>query len=306
MLADAVNVSIVRLLAKGALPVTRLPEHLGPVSRTTRFSRLRELEELGIIVREKEGGSPPLTHCMLSPAGRELMGVIRLLRRWLKENPNRSLGSGDLFGMLETRALAIGWNSTVFRWLAERPYSLTELNAQSPSDVSYHELRKAREALSETGLIAAVVSGDRGQPYELTDWTRRAAPALAAAVRWERDFLPSDDPDPTSTEVETLLRLFIPSHALMAPSLNGDDTPRLEGPEAFSVIVGADPEAISTGGKRGSRVGQISGSLASWLDALVDGRSTGLQMKGGIRLTTDLLERLRRYSYPQPVRQSPL
>jgi DNA-binding HxlR family transcriptional regulator len=304
MLADAVNVSILRLLARGELPVTKLPEHLGPVSRTTRFSRLRELEELGIIVREKEGASPPLTHCMLSPAGRELVAVVRLLRRWLKENPNRSLGNGDLFGVPETRALAIGWNSTVFRWLAERPYSLTELNAQSPPEVSYHELRKAREALSDTGLITAVASGDRGQPYQLTGWTRRAAPALAAAVRWEHDFLSGEGHEPTSTEVETLLRLFIPSLASVAPALNGDNSPRLDNPEAFSVIVGGDRGPACAGNESSPQAGQVSGSLASWLDALVEGRSAGLQSKGGIRLTTKLLDRLHCNSYPWPMRQS--
>lgn len=300
MLSDPLNASILRLLARGALPITKLQEHLGPTSRTTRFSRLRELEELGVIVREKEGGSPPLTHCMLSAAGRDLLVVVRLLRRWLRENPSRSPGKGDLFGVVETKALAIGWNSTVLRWLAERPCSLTELDAQSPPGVSYHELRKAREALSHTGLIAAVASEDRGQPYELTDWTRRAAPALAAAVRWERSFLSKDDPEPASTDVETLLRLFSPSLAPIGPALDEDSSPLPDNSEAFSVIVGNHGDGVGAGKRSGSQVGEISGTLTSWLDALVDGRSTGLQMRGGIRLTTELLDRLRRNTHQWP------
>jgi hypothetical protein len=233
---------------------------------------------------------------MLSTAGRELLVVVRLLWRWLKENPNRPLGMGDLFGVVETKALAIGWNSTVFHWLAERPCSLTELNAQSPPDVSYHELRKAREALSGTGLIAAVPSGDRGQPYELTEWMRGAARILAAAVRWERDFLGGDDSEPPSLELETLLRLFMLSSAPPAPAPDGEQ--RLGSLGSPSVTVMNDYAAICTPGRSDTQESQISGSLASWLDALVDGQATGLQMKGGIRLTTSLLDGLPRKAHP--------
>lgn len=295
ILADAVNTSILRLLARGAMPVTKLQEHLGPTSRTTRFSRLRELEETGIIIREKEGGSPPLTHCMLSAAGRELLVVVRLLRRWLKENPSGLQGKGDLHGVVETKALAVGWNSTVLRWLAEGPCSLTELDAQSPPDVSYHELRKAREALSDTGLIAAVPNEDRQQPYELTEWMRGAARILAAAVRWEHDFLTEDDSEPPSLELETLLRLFMPSIFVpLSHAMDGDRSVPVGEPGSVSVTVGISSAAVCTLGRSGTQESQISGSLASWLDAMVDGRAAGLRMRGGIRLTTQLLDGFRR------------
>jgi len=207
VLSDPLNASILCLLRHGALPVTKLQERLGPTSRTTRFGRLRELEELGIIVREKEGGAPPLTHCTLSPAGYELLIVLRQLRRWLGEHPTATADRGGLSGVAETKALALGWNSTAIRWLAEQPCSLTALDAQSPPEVSYHDLRKACRALMDAGLIARVPSGGRRKPYCLTPWMRRAAGPLASAVRWEHDFLADASAASTALDLEALLLL---------------------------------------------------------------------------------------------------
>jgi hypothetical protein len=44
-------------------------------------------------------------------------------------------------------------------------------------------------ALAESGLIEPVGAQGRGQPYEITEWAATAARSLAAAARWERDFL---------------------------------------------------------------------------------------------------------------------
>lgn len=292
MLSDALNASIVRLLARGPLPVTTLQERLGPTSRTTRFGRLRELEEYGIIVREKEGGTPPLTHCMLSPSGWELCAVLRRLRRWWSEHPTGTAGRGELLGVIETKALALGWNSTVVRWLAEQPCSLTTLDAQSPPEVSYHELRKARQALSDAGLIAHVASGDRGKPYEPTTWMRRAAGPLAAAIRWERDFLLGPDSEPTTLEVEALLLLLAASPGEMSESLNGTCALRLGHETELSVcvregrIVTLDSSPAARDLKAASA---ISGSLGAWLDALIERKTSGLRVEGNLRLTTGLL-----------------
>ena len=293
MLSDPLNASILRLLARGPLPVPELPNHLGPASRTTRFSRLRELEGLGVIVREKEGGSPPLTHCMLTAAGHALLPVVRLLRRWLREKPSGPQTTGELFGAPETKALAVGWNSTAIRWLAERPCSLTELDAQSPPEVSYHEARKAREALSETGLIAPVPSGDRGQPYAPTEWARRMARALAAAIRWERDFLLEDVSAPTSVEAEALLLLLVPLIDPLSEELSGKCSLELDGLGGVSMIVKRGRVASCAPGLSEDSESAISGSLTAWLEALIEGRTAGLRMHGGIRLTTAITERLR-------------
>jgi DNA-binding HxlR family transcriptional regulator len=289
MLSDALNASILRLLAHGALPVTQLQDRMGPISRTTRFGRLRELEELGVIMREKEGGTPPLTHCMLSPAGRELLIVLRRLRHWLAEHPTGTASEGDLLGAAETKALALGWNSTIVRWLAEQPCSLTVLDAQSPPEVSYHELRKARRALSDTGLIAGVPSGDRRKPYEPTAWMRRAVGSLAAAVRWERDFLPDAGTRSIALEAETLLLLLAAAPGEMPEELNGTCTLRLGDSAEISIGVSGGRIAWFAAEQNSQAESEISGSLDAWLDALVERKTVDLRMEGGLRLTTGLL-----------------
>ncbi|HWP32703.1 MAG TPA: winged helix-turn-helix transcriptional regulator [Solirubrobacterales bacterium] len=204
LLSDALNASILRSLLRGPLRVSELSNRLCATSRTTRFGRLRELEDLGVIVRERRSGSPPVAYCSLSPAGRELLPVVRQFARWLRLAPDGPCGPDDAMGAQAIKALAIAWDTTVLRWLAERPCSLTELDALSPREVSYHEVRKAREALSQAGLIEPVPCADRSQPYEPTYWARRAAACIAAAIRWERRSLPEPIDSTWATEIETL------------------------------------------------------------------------------------------------------
>jgi len=204
LLSDALNVSILRCLLRGPLSVSELSGSLSATSRTTRFGRLRELEDLGVIVRERRPGSPPVAYCSLSSAGRELLPVVRRFARWLELSPDGPSSPDDATGALAIKALAIGWDTTVLRWLAERPCSLTELDALSPREVSYHEVRKAREGLSSAGLIAPVPSTDRRQPYTPTEWARRSAGCIAAAVRWEKEHLGAPAPASWAMEVETL------------------------------------------------------------------------------------------------------
>jgi DNA-binding HxlR family transcriptional regulator len=204
LLSDALNASILRSLLRGPLRVSELSNRLCTTSRTTRFGRLRELEDLGVIVRERRSGSPPVAYCSLSRAGRELLPVVRQFARWLRLAPDGPCGPDEAAGAKAVKALAIAWDTTVLRWLAERPCSLTELDALSPREVSYHEVRKVREALSCAGLIAPVLSPDRGQPYKPTDWARRSAGCIAAAIRWERRHLAEPTEPSWMTEMETL------------------------------------------------------------------------------------------------------
>lgn len=216
LLSDAVNASILRSLIHGPMPVSELPNHLCPVSRTTRFARLRDLENLGVIVRERQPGTPPVAYCALSLAGQDLLAVVKQFARWLMLAPDGPSSPDQVSGAQRIKALAVAWDTTALRWLAERPCSLIELDALSPREVSYHEVRKAREALSEAGLIAPVPSADRGQPYVPTKWARRSAGCIVAAIRWEKQHLAAHAQPSWATEIETLslLRPARPDKAL--------------------------------------------------------------------------------------------
>lgn len=239
LLGDPLNASILRSLLRGPLPVSELPKHLCPMSRTTRFARLRDLEDIGVIVRERRAGMPPVAYCALSPAGEELLPVVRQFARWLMLAPDGPLSPDEVTGAQTIKALAIGWETTAVRWLAERPCSLTELDALSPPEVSYHELRKAREALSDAGLIEPVPSADRGQPYAPTGWARRSAACVAAAIRWEKKHLAESGEVSGATEVETL--------SLLRP-VQLEALPPTEARAALAEVEAVVQEAAADGG----------------------------------------------------------
>lgn len=277
-LSDSLNASILRALLRGPLPVSELAQHLGPASRTTRFSRLRGLEQLGIIVRERRPGVPPVAYCSLSPAGQGLLPVVEQFGRWLATAPGESSSPDEVAGGRTIKALATAWETNVLRWLAERPRSLTELNALSPDEVTYHNVRSARESLSTGGLITPVHSEDHAQPYELTEWARWSAGCVAAAIRWERTFL-EDTTQLSPAEIEALLHLLLP-----LVRMNDD----------LDLSVTVDEGHITTQASRleGGQPSRLSGSAESWIEALADGRGDALQMQGGIHLTTSLAHEL--------------
>jgi DNA-binding HxlR family transcriptional regulator len=293
LLSDALNASILRSLARGPLSVSELSSRLCPTSRTTRFSRLRDLEDLGVIARQKQGGTPPITYCMLTPAGQRLLPVLRSFARWLRAGPNGPSSPNEVAGACAIKALAIAWDATALRWFAERPCSLTKLDAESPPEVSYHELRKAREALSAAGLIAPVPSEERGQTYAPTEWARRSAGCLAAAIRWERAFLNGVAVAPSALELEALLLLALP--LLLRKDLHPTASVcslEVDHLACLSVAVEEGSVVACTPGLQQVRGSRVAGPPAAWLDALVDGQTEALRMQGKIRFAAALETRL--------------
>jgi DNA-binding HxlR family transcriptional regulator len=185
LLSDPINTSILRLLAASPLESAELGERLRNVSRSTRFERLRELEELGLIAREKRGGAPPVTDCRLTVAGVRLLPVAALLEEWLMAAPGGPLTLGDATATGTIKALTLGWGSTLLRWLAEQPRSLTELEPLV-GEVGYRELERILRNLIEVGLAERVTGKRRLRPYTVSPWARESVAPLAAAVRWER------------------------------------------------------------------------------------------------------------------------
>jgi DNA-binding HxlR family transcriptional regulator len=292
LLSDALNSSILRALMGGPLPVPELGRRLGQTSRTTRFSRLRNLERLGVIMREKRPGTPPVAYCELSRAGRELLPVVRRFARWLAESPDGPSSPDEPDGARAIKALAVAWDTTVLRWLAERPCSVTELDSLSPPDVTYHEVRKAREALSAAGMISPVASDERGQPSAANEWTRRAAGSIAAAIRWEKASLVGAVPL-TPAGAEGLLRMLLPLVEIQ-PSQSGVCELRIDRHADLSVLVTEGQIVACDPAPSGPRVGRLSGDAEAWFRAFLDGRIDSLRMHGGIQLTAVLAGGLHR------------
>jgi len=300
LLSDALNSSILRALMAGPLPVSELGGRLGPISRTTRFSRLRDLERLGVIAREKRPGTPPVAYCGLSPAGRELLPVVRRFARWLASSPAGPSNPDELDGASAIKALAVAWDTTVLRWLAERPCSVTQLDSLSPPDVTYHEVRKAREALSAAGLIGPIPSDERGQPYAATEWARRAAGCIGAAIRWEGAFL-AGAKLPAAAEAEGLLRMLLPLVEIQPTSQSGVCELRIDRHADLSVVLGEGRIVACDRASSNPRVSRVSGDAEAWLRTVLDGRTDSLRMRGGIHLTTALAGGLHRACVQQSI-----
>lgn len=209
LLADPVSVSILRLLAAGSLESTELIDRLENVSRSTSFDRLRDLEELSLIERERQASVPPVAECRLSISGQRLLDVGDLLEQWLARAPQGPFEFGDPLAATAIKALALGWGSTILRWLAERPRSLTELE-QLVDDLGYRKLERAAHSLVDTGLAERVAVKGRLNPYTVTPWAREAVAPLAAAVHWERCEIPEHSASVTAIDAEGGLLLARP------------------------------------------------------------------------------------------------
>lgn len=288
LLSDALNVSILRQLARGPLPTPELPSRLSPASRTTRFSRLRELEDLGVISREKRRGTPPTTHCMLSSAGVELLWVAKRFAAWLSRAPGTADDRSRVADVLAIKALALGWSTGVLRWLAERPHSVTELAAQGAPQVSYHDVRRARQALAGARLIEPVPSVDRGRPFAPTRWGREAVGPLAAAIRWERESVIGRAGPLMPDDGETLLLLATPLIEVATAMSTGSCALLFETGGGVSVVLENGHLILCTPCEGVNGHCEIRGSASAWLDTLLDGRVDELEMRGAVRLTTEL------------------
>lgn len=281
LLSDGLNVSIVRALARGPVPTLELPGRVGPASRTTRFSRLRSLETLGVISREKRGGLPPVTYCGLSPSGEALLPVVRRFAAWLGSRPADTEGRRRMDDILAIKGLAAGWGTTALRWLAEGPQTVTDLASRCSPQSTYHDVRWARTALADANLVEMVDRPGRGRPFALSDWARGAVGPLAAAARWERDFLIGAAGVLSPIESETLLLLAISLTGDLPGALSGICMLHVDDQRGIRVAVDEGRVVFFSPDSQNGRRCSVSGSSEAWLDALVDGRRSGLEMRGG-------------------------
>jgi len=224
----------------------------------------------------------------LTAAGLDLLAVAAALEAWLARSP---LGPLELSGAPargSIRVLAAGWESTVLRALAERPRTLAELG-RSISSHSYPALKRRFAQLRGAGLIACEDAGARSPAYQPTPWLRRAAAPLAAAARWQLRHAP-DPPPGAALELETALLLALPlvelppgargACVLAAPAKRGAGG---EG-EARAVTVGVRVEdgriAALDPAPPARPASWALAPPAAWLDAIVDGGSDGVRLRG--------------------------
>jgi DNA-binding HxlR family transcriptional regulator len=259
-------------------------------------AHLKGLEGAGIAAMQPREGSPGVVEWALTDEGRDLLAVHAALARWLKAAPSGPMELGGDAGKMAVTALLGGWSSTILCFLAAGPLSLTEL-AECIKEVSYPSLERRLSAMRLTGQLQACPSdGNKGTPYEITEWLRQGTTLLAAAVRWEYEHR-SETVPLSRTDTEAALLLALPMLHL-GLDLNGtcglgvqiDDEDGSHCGASASVkkgkVVDCSPEleddvdALATG------------TPPSWAHAMLEASTDRLELDGNKKLAAGLVDGL--------------
>lgn len=80
---------IVRALLTRAHGFNELSRAVGGANTTTLSARLEQLEQLELVTKTVESTMPPRSRYELTPAGRELEGIISAIDSWARRNMPR-------------------------------------------------------------------------------------------------------------------------------------------------------------------------------------------------------------------------
>jgi len=262
VLSAPLNVDILKALKEEERGLTELNQAVGLPPASTMRSYLRALVEMEALTRRREGGFPGGVSYALTPAGEDLLKVGEVLQRWLGEAPDGPISLGSTASKSAIKALVDGWSALIVRALAARPLALTELHRLVPQ-ISYPTLERKLTAMRLVRLLQAEPNGSsRGTPYGVTPWLRKAVPTLAAAVAWERRYIPERMPHLGRLDIEAGFLLAVPLIEL-PPDADGvcrlSIEVRKDGELAYAgVRVGLD------GGKAISCVTRLDGDADAW------------------------------------------
>jgi len=302
LFANPLTERILQAHLDGPLRLSVLHDQLGWAPQTTLRAAVGNLCEIGALARGSNGnsGSPAATE--LTPAGEELIAVGEALERWLVRCPMGAIPPHSDEAKGAIKALAGGWNSTMMRALANRPFTLTGLDKIIP-EMSYPSLERRLASMRATGQIEAVEDSQRGTPYVVTEWSRRAVAPLCVAGRYERRHLPQETAPITDVEVEASFMLVLPlaplpenaRGACMLAVQTTADQAQQQGHNLAGVIVEVNRgEVVSCQ----TEIDQSPptwalGTAETWLDVVIDGRFEELRF-GGARpqLAADLVHGL--------------
>lgn len=205
------NLHVLKALQEEDLPLADLNRAVGHPPATTMRAYLKGLTDLGVLERRQEVAFPGSVSYALTEPGRKLLAVAAVLQHWLDSAPDRPIALGSPAAKSAVKALTDGWDATIVRVLATRPFALTELARLIPS-ISYPTLERRIAAMRRVGLLEAQRNGNgsRGTPYKATRWLRQSAAPLTAAIAWERRWAPAQTSTIGRIDVEAPFLLAIP------------------------------------------------------------------------------------------------
>jgi DNA-binding HxlR family transcriptional regulator len=299
LFANPLTARILRAHTDGPLRLSALHDQIGWSPHTTLRAAVTNLCKVGALDKGPNGYSRPSAATVLTPAGAEMILVADAIERWLAAAPAGPIAPDSNEAKGAIKALAGGWNSTLMRALANRPFTLTGLDKLIP-DVSYPSLERRLAQMRATGQIEAVEAKYRGTPYAVTEWSRRAVAPLCVAARCERRHLPEATAPITDVEVEAAFMLTLPL-AHLPESSTGICMLAVQTVSDEAQERGQNLAGITVSVKRGEVVAcatQIRqspatwalGTAEDWLNVVIDGELGQLRF-GGARpqLAADLV-----------------
>jgi DNA-binding HxlR family transcriptional regulator len=308
LLATPLNAQILQALTDGPVALTDLRVAAGVPPPTTMRMHLRALNDAGIVERRQQREFPSPVEYELTRAGQDLLAVAATLQDWLRRSPQGPLELGSNVAKSSTKALADGWSSGIVRALASRPLALTELS-RLISNLSYPSLERRLGAMRVAGLIERRSANGRGRPYEISRWLRFASAPLAAAARWERKHLQEDTPPIRRLDIEAAFLLVLPLVSL-SEDRSGVcrlvvDTSRGSQHRQAGVLVQIQGGRMSNCVTRldGSVDASAAGSASAWMNAVLRGSGSRLDLAGNRELAKSLVEDIHKALFvPQPQR----
>jgi DNA-binding HxlR family transcriptional regulator len=299
LFANPLTAKILRAHTEGPLRLSALHRQIGWSPHTTLRAAVNNLCEVGALQKGADGGSRPSAATGLTPAGEEMIDVADAIDRWLAAAPAGPISASSEEAKGAIKALAGGWNSTLMRALAYRPSTLTGLDKVIP-DVSYPSLERRLARMRATGQIEAVEAEDRGTPYIVTEWSRRAVGPLCVAGRCERRHMPDQTAPITDVEVEASFMLTLPLVHLPKSS-NGVCMLAVQTIGSAAEENGRNLAGVTVEVQHGevascaTRIDQgpptwALGTAETWLDVVIDGSLEELRFGGANpQLAADLV-----------------
>jgi DNA-binding HxlR family transcriptional regulator len=302
LFANPLHARVLRAHVDGPQRLAEVHEGIGWSAHTTLRAAITNLRKLGALDKREVGVSRYAVATELTPAGEEVLFAADVVERWLAFAPDGPIAPDSDAAKGAIKALSAGWSSTLMRALANRSFTLTELDRVIPG-ISYPSLERRVAGMRAAGQIEPVQTNGRGTPYVVTDWLRRSIAPLCAAGRCERRHLPDRSAPITNLEVEAAFMLAIPLVPL-PKTANGTCMLAVRPEAGETHINGHNLAGVTVEVERGEVVScapQVDGSpptwalgsAEEWLGVVIDGDLETLRF-GGARpqLALDLVSGL--------------
>lgn len=295
---NQLNTQVLRAHVDGPKRLTELQRLVGLSAQTSVRASVSNLHAIGALTKRPVGDSSHAATA-LTDAGKEMLFVADEVETWLARSPDGPIDPAGKEARGAMRALGGGWSSALMHVLANRPFTLTELDSLIPS-VSYSSLERRISWMRANHQIEPLEVEGRGIPYVVTDWLRYAIAPLCAAGRCERRHLRQEGGPITAIEVEASFLLTVPLAPLRKgargtcmlavqtdPREPGEEEPKLAGVTVEverGGVVSCAPEICA------EPVTWAVGTPEAWLDVVIDGRVDDLRIGGASpQLALDLV-----------------